>query len=388
MKQTLYNIDSKKKIRQVTFETFHTNEGFQILRNSGLVGGATVPQPTLFITKGKASRTLLQQVDLEFNSLISKARDKGYKDSIEELSSVKTDANGNRKPQLAKDPRGKIDPSVTEEEARNIIVSRIEKIIKGKKGYMSKKLDGVRMTNGIKVDKTLFTSSRGGKSYDAIASVKMLKDPCIQKFFDKYPDYQLDGEVYVHGKSLEELSGSMRKKAWEEARHGDFQFWIFDIIADGLTFEERLEILKEIVPETNSVVIVEHVSVTTVDEVMKLHDEWVALGFEGGIWRCADSDYKDGKDARMIKIKLMTDDEFEIIGISEGLRDEDMAFVLKTKEGHTFEAKPMGSVAKRKEYLDGIEDLIGKMGTVKFFYISDKGVPNLPVFKNVREPDE
>lgn len=142
MKVQLFNIDSKQKIRQVTFEYVKTDEGYTINRNSGLVGGATVPQPSLVITKGKASRTLQQQVDLEFNSLISKARDKGYKDSPEELSSVKTDANGNRKPQLAKDPRGKIDPSVTEEEARKIIISRIEKIIKGKKGYMSKKLDG------------------------------------------------------------------------------------------------------------------------------------------------------------------------------------------------------------------------------------------------------
>lgn len=244
------------------------------------------------------------------------------------------------------------------------------------------------MTNGMKISKALFTSSRGGKSYDAIASVKMLKDPCIQKFFDKYPNYQLDGEVYVHGKNLEELSGSMRKKVYDEARHGDFQFWIFDIIADGLTFEERLEILKEIVPETNSVVIVEHVLVTTVEEVMELHDAWVELGFEGGIWRCADSDYKEGKDARMIKVKLMQDDEFEIIGISAGLRDEDMAFILKTEDGHIFEAKPMGSVAKRKEYLDSINELIGKKATIKYFYISEKGVPNLPVFKTIREEGE
>ena len=122
---TLFNVDSKQKIRQVTFEYKKTDEGYIIYRNSGLFGGAIVHQPSLIIIKGKASRTLEQQVQLEFNALISKARDKGYKDSTERLSSVKTDGSGKKKPMLAKDPKGKI-----------------ETLIKGKKGYASKKLDG------------------------------------------------------------------------------------------------------------------------------------------------------------------------------------------------------------------------------------------------------
>lgn len=387
MKQVLYNVDSKQKTRQVTFEYIKTDEGYTIYRNSGLVGGAIVSQPSLVITKGKASRTLDQQVTLEFNALISKAKDKGYKETIEEVGSVKTDSNGNRKPMLAKDPRGKILPDVSEEKAREIIISRIDKIVKGKKGYMSKKLDGVRMLDRKPTEGLSSTSSRGGKSYDAI-TLKMIADPCIEAFFEKYPDYQLDGEIYKHGLDLETISGSCRKKVYEEARHGEFQFWVFDILADGLTFEERLEILREIQPETNSVIIVDHIEVSTVEEIMKLHDEWVALGFEGGIWRDAASVYKDGKDNRMLKIKLMQDDEFEIVGISEGLRPEDMVFIMKMPDGKTFEAKPRGTVEKRLEYLAEIDSLKGQMGTVKFFYITDKGVPNLPVFKNVRAKDE
>lgn len=142
MKTTLYNIDSKKKIRYITFDVLDRFPGYHITRVSGLVDGAAVPQPVIPITVGKASRSIKEQMELEYKALISKAKDKGYKDTIEELGGSKTDSKGNRKPQLAKDPRGKIPNDVTEEEARKIIITRIEKIIKGKKGYLSKKIDG------------------------------------------------------------------------------------------------------------------------------------------------------------------------------------------------------------------------------------------------------
>jgi len=387
MKQILYNIDSKQKIRQVTFEYEKTDEGYIITRSSGLVGGAVVPQPSLTINKGKASRTLEQQVNLEFNALISRAKDKGYKDTLEELSYVKTDKTGNRKPQLAKDPRGKISSTISETEARKIIISNIDKITKWKKGYCSVKLDGVRMLGRIPSTNNSCTSSRGGKSYDAIA-LKMMSDPSICNFFQKYPNYQLDGEIYKHGFDLETISGACRKKVYKESRHGELQFWIFDIVADNLTFEQRLEILKEIKPITNNVVIVEHIEVNSVDEIMKLHDKWVEEGYEGAIWREAFSTYKDGKDNRMLKIKLMQDDEFKILGIKDGLRPEDMVFIMEMPDGKTFEAKPRGTIEKRLEYIAEINQLIGKMATVKYFYITDKGVLNLPVFKNVRSEDE
>jgi len=388
MKITLYNIDSKGKTRFVSFSLLDLPgvTGKIITRDSGLLGGTVVPQPDIIIKVGKANRTLEEQAQLEFKALISKARDKGYKDTIEELGTSKTDSKGNRKPQLAKDPRGKIPDDISEEKAREIIISRIEKIIKGKKGYMSKKLDGIRMTAREEKDQKL-TSSRGGKDYNTI-SVKMLADPCVSTFFEKYPDYQLDGEIYVHGKTLDEISGHTRKKEWVEARHANLQFWIFDIVADNLTFEERLKILNEIQPETDSVIIVEHVEVHSVDEIMALHDKWVAMGFEGGIWREAEAEYKEGKDARMIKIKLMQDAEFEIVGANEGLRPEDMVFVMKTENGLTFEAKPVGSAVTRISYLENIDKLIGKKATIKFFHLSPKGVPNLPIFKHIRPDDE
>ena len=142
MDKKLYNVDGKGKTRYVFFQVIDQFPGYEIKRSSGLVGGANVEQPSLFIKIGKASRCIKAQMELEFNSLVNKARDKGYKDEITELLAHKTDSQGNTKPMLAKDPRGKIDPKTSEEEARKIIITRILRIIPNKVGYLSKKLDG------------------------------------------------------------------------------------------------------------------------------------------------------------------------------------------------------------------------------------------------------
>lgn len=77
---------------------------------------------------------------------------------------------------------------------------------------------------------------------------------------------------------------------------------------------------------------------------MALHNKAVSEGYEGLVVRDPDATYKCGaRNSNMMKIKEFSDDEFEITGIAEGLREEDMCFTLKTKEGYPFKAKPMGT---------------------------------------------
>ena len=75
----LYTLDSKGKLRYKKFIISKIESGYQIERASGLKGGTEVPQPTITIDKGKAKRTVLQQAELEYNSIINKYLDKGYK---------------------------------------------------------------------------------------------------------------------------------------------------------------------------------------------------------------------------------------------------------------------------------------------------------------------
>jgi DNA ligase-1 len=115
------------------------------------------------------------------------------------------------------------------------------------------------------------------------------------------------------------------------------------------------------------------------------HDRYVSEGFEGIVVRDPNKEYGLGKrDNRMLKFKKYMDDEFEITGFEEGLRDEDFVFTCVTDEGKEFKAKPIGSREIKDDYRDNMKDIIGKRATVKFFYYSEDKIPLQPVLKSIR----
>lgn len=153
------------------------------------------------------------------------------------------------------------------------------------------------------------------------------------------------------------------------------------------SFKQRLEYLESIVPSWNSLLtMVEHVQVKEHDNIIKLHDKFVEDGYEGLVLRDPDALYKcGGRSNSMVKLKMFKEDSFVITGFELGLRGvEDMCFVLETSEGKSFKAKPIGEKSVKEQYINDIEDVIGRKGDVKYFNITPDGIPNLPVFLAVR----
>ena len=236
------------------------------------------------------------------------------------------------------------------------------------------------------------TASRGGSDYNA-ATKHIRENPILQALFKQNPDLILDGELYKHGSDwpLQRISGLTRLKEWTE-ECGQLEYWVYDYISEQ-PFKERLEVLNELrtlFPEDAPIKICEHVSVSNYTDAKDLHDKWVAEGFEGLCARNPEREYGVNKRSSLylIKLKNFTDAEFLITGVKEGLREEDMCFVLQTADGKEFSAKPVGTAEQRKYYLTHPDEFIGKMGTCKYFYYSQDGVPQLPVFKCVREEGE
>lgn len=127
---------------------------------------------------------------------------------------------------------------------------------------------------------------------------------------------------------------------------------------------------------------VEHIEAEGYDNLMNYHDQFVREGYEGLVMRDPSAYYKYNYRGRaMQKLKIFVDDEFKIKGLVEGLREEDMCFLMETKEGYEFKAKPVGTREDKKYYREHINEMIGKMATVKYFGMTntDKPVPNLPV---------
>lgn len=248
-------------------------------------------------------------------------------------------------------------------------------------------------------DGEIHTSSRGGKNYDA-STYHITCNPELKRFMLDNPTLILDGELYIHGYSLQTLSGLARLKK-ETDKCDELQYYIYDIVDTSKTFEERLEVLDHIKEELQldfdpnktfedgslQVQMVPHVKVEGWVQIKKSHDSYVKEGFEGAVIRRPDKKYGVNKRTNdMVKIKEYRDDCFEVVAWEPGLRGiEDMVFICKLSDGRTFKAKPFGNKEQKEEYAKNFEELYkNKIGECKFFYYSEDGIPLQPSFKAFR----
>lgn len=391
--------DSKGKIRVVEMSVDWDEEAhaFGIHRTTYQYKGKQTEQPVIYVKVGKASRTLKEQVELEYKSNMKKYLDKGYKqlekhidtyteEQLQEIiGDVVTDSSGFAKHMLAK-------------QADKIKDSSIEKV---ELWAVSRKVDGVRCSFYWK-DGEVKSASRGGGDYDP-ATYQLREHPKMIELFKLHPNWILDGELYKHGKSLQQISGAARME--KVATGCDWlEYYIYDIMVPDMPFIQRNGYLNELRKFLNQeqfnpekewnkedlrVQVLPHEFIfgdNKKDQIIKLHDQYVLEGWEGCVARDVSKPYKfGGRGNEMLKFKMYQDAEFEITGISEGLRPEDMCFTLITAEGIEFKAKPMGSRELKEQYREDLNKLIGKMATVKYFYLSDEGTPLQPVLKVIRD---
>lgn len=394
----LITIDSKDKLRVVylTLSKEYGENIFYVRKTTGLVTGKKTPQPEKVFTEGKAGRTAEEQAKLQYDSDLKKFLDKGYKelskdlrfykesDLRELLSLIKTDSFGRIKPMLAK----KID---------DVSLSSINKV---KAWFISKKIDGVRtMIYKDHKSNKLHSISRGGKDYDNSIQ-HILTDYNLIKFFENNPNYILDGELYIHGKPLQYISGLARTSVNENVNTEELQFWIFDAInTQDLTipFEERYSFLKKIheeyefpfeeVEQDVPIRILTQTKIYFIEKAREYHNIFVQNGYEGAVVKDAESPYKPGaRSNSMLKIKEYQDAEAKVIDKHLGLRGiEDMVFEMEMPNGIRFKAKPMGDMEIKQDYWDNFESKYkNQLGTYKYFTLSNDGVPTQPIFKAFR----
>ena len=108
---------------------------------------------------------------------------------------------------------------------------------------------------------------------------------------DSKNDNQIDGELFIFGKSLQNLSGCARLE--DGPLPFKLQYYIYDIVDTEKTFEERYKILQEIQKELNlgfdpektfgddelMVQMLPQIKIPNDEKIMwKLHDQYVSEG--------------------------------------------------------------------------------------------------------------
>lgn len=396
MTHYLVGRDTKGKIRVsiIGYELIEETKSFIIHRQSGQLHGKLIDQPDKLVTRGKATRNIYQQVELETNHLVKEKLDKGYREleknieeySDEELNSIlgetPTGQDGVPKPMLAKQA-----DKVTNKKIFN------------KEWYASRKIDGLRALIYMGNDGELHTSSRGAMNYDA-AMYEILSHPTLIKLFKDNPGLIIDGECYRHGYSLQQLNSIARTQK-TAVDYEVLQFYWYDVVDLNSTFDERWAFMQDIRDQLNltfeperefkekelRIQFVPQVIVSSWNAIMDLHNEYVSEGWEGVVIRDPDKVYKpNGRTNDMIKVKMYKSSEFLITGYELGLRGtEDMVFTLITKDGIEFKAKPHGDREQKEWYIDNFEkECLNQYANVKYFYLSDTGCPLQPSVSSVR----
>lgn len=309
--------------------------------------------------------TCLEQAQLELDSRANKQLDKGYVKTQEEAKLPSTNTLGLTKPMLAQ-PMDKVGADKIDWE----------------NAWAQPKLDGHR---AMFKDGTLY--SRQGKVIDLPHIVDAIKELGL----DQFP---LDGELYLHGKTLQEI-GSLVKRNQPESL--GIVYYVYDVVGDQ-PWIERTEPFRDAlysVTEVGNGPVQALVSrkVNNPEELQTYHEENTAAGYEGTMLRWGVLGYQDGKRSKqLLKLKNFQDFEFTIVAVNRGvpyIKDEVQyevpVWVCDAGNGETFTCTAQGDMHRKHELWLTREQHVGKQLTVKFHYYSKDGIPQLPVALRFRD---
>jgi len=248
------------------------------------------------------------------------------------------------------------------------------------------KLDGVRCLAYWDGD-SVKLMSRGGKQWN-----------CCQHIIDELEqvlpeDWVLDGELYIHGSTFQEITKLVKKLRPESV---NVQFHVYDIPRTDMdindAWEERKRHLNDFAQTCeanlcNSVKVVRTDFAAYEEDVYELQSEYLEEGYEGAIVRECDGEYKFGyRSNKLLKVKNFMDKEYEIIDYTTGIGrfEGSIVWICKTKKGDEFKVVPQGTMDRRKETFKNAHKHIGDMLKVKFFELTDDGIPRFPVGLGIR----
>jgi ATP-dependent DNA ligase len=226
------------------------------------------------------------------------------------------------------------------------------------------KLDGLRCV--VSAD-DLVLRSRGGKAY---------RLPHIAEQLERIlpAGATADGELYSHDIPLQAIVSLVTR---QQIMTSTVEFHIFDVLFgdwQARAWRDRridLEALetKAAAMGCNAIRFVKTTTATSIKDVDRLHDAFVAAGHEGAILREPDGLYAPGaRSAALLKYKRFDDAEFEIVGVTSARGTDAGCVVWKcaTETGRTFEVVPAWTDDERRDTFANAGSFIGRMLTVTF----------------------
>lgn len=254
--------------------------------------------------------------------------------------------------------------------------------------FIQPKLDGVRMLAAYQDGKIVLLTRRLHK---IVGFEKIARDLLKMYEASGAKNLIIDGELYSHGTDLQTISGLVRNESIDEHQKEALKYYVFDCFEtqSSVGFETRIQVLENFVKSAKSKMIVLNNTIHVENEVRadEYYKQFVVEGYEGVIYKSKGRPYefdfnKEKRSSWYLKRKKQDDDEFEIIGFTQG-KGKDLGcivFELKTKTGKVFNCVPNGTYDYRKQlYATAVESFDtsfkGKLAKVVYDDLSKDGVP-------------
>lgn len=354
-------------------EDYSAAGAYLVITHTTVVGGKAVKKLTPVAGKniGKANETTPHdQAVAEAKSRVLKQRDKGYVDCREEARKPARNALGKKLPMLAAKFED-IDPATIPWASGRV--------------FMQPKLDGHRSMRdeGIQY-------SRPGKLQDIPHLEADLKDASW------FEGLHLDGELYVHGMTLQAI-GSLIKKYRPESEK--LEYHIYDIM-DDLPFIERYAKLEDAFAASEGlrderIVLVPTRLVRSFEEAERINEENLAKGYEGSILRISEEGYEDdSRSPQLVKWKPFTDMEVVVKGYEWGVPNSNPAggeylnpVLVYQVPGTDKTAKVTAPGTHAEKHQTGleIESYMERELTLKHMGFTPDGIPNIATAKCWKE---
>lgn len=293
--------------------------------------------------------------------------------------------------------------------------------------YIQPKLDGVRCLVFLKKKNdpsSIVIYTRTKKEFLNMDYLTKLLYPYLNDLYDeeKNQSIYLDGELYKHGKKLQDISGESRNEK-KRPKNGNFgakkdkeeddedseaednvehnEYHIYDCFypkeLDNAYSQrkEQLEALFEAMEDDEEarqyIKPVETIEVANMEEVQAQYEKFVEDNYEGAILRNSDGVYlanaeKTGSFMRskdLVKLKKKFTDEYEVVDFKQGKKGKDVGAIIwiaQTKGKIKFNVTPKGITYEQRKKLyqeckKNFSKYKNRMLTVEYEDLSKAGVP-------------
>ena len=250
--------------------------------------------------------------------------------------------------------------------------------------YVSPKLDGIRCIAVMKKGKcTLWSRSRS----------PITSAPHIVKAIENVTwmgDFVLDGELFTPGIPFERITSLTRTKDPQPGSES-IEYHVFDLPKHPGPFSERLVTFEKMFDRglAHPIHLVENFLAEDKDEMTGLFTSYLEEGYEGLMLRDIHSRYEGKRSTGLLKVKLMADEDYPIVGVKEGRgKMAGLAiFRCSAGPGKEFDVKMRGSLNNLAKYVQDESTWRGKKLVVQYQNLTEDGIPRFPVGLAIREPE-